>query len=163
MQKATSRLLVAWLLCYSALTYAASSLVQDVAQYDWASLLCALAAGLLGGAGRTILTLVSDKEFVGNIRLVLMKDLVVAMIGGGFAYIAIQGYNSVAATATIVSLPQIARDFRILIIVVAGASRGRWLGVVDRFTTDAIANARQKLRGGAPEPPPSVTAPLEGK
>lgn len=163
MQKTTSRLLVVWLLCYSALTYAASTLAQDVAQYDWASLLCAFAAGLLGGAGRTILTLVSDKEFVGNIRLVLVKDLVVAMIGGGFAYIAIQGYNGIAAGLTIVTLPPIARDFRILVIVVAGASRGRWLGVVDRFTTDAIANARQKLRGGAAEPPPSVTAPLGEK
>ncbi|MDM0041890.1 hypothetical protein QTI05_22810 [Variovorax sp. J22R193] len=163
MQKTTSRLLVAWLLCYSALTYAASSLVDDVFQYDWASLVCALAAGLLGGAGRTILTLVSDKEFVGNIRLVLMKDLVVAMIGGGFAYIAIQGYNSFVGGLTIVSLPPIARDFRILVIVVAGASRGRWLGTVDRFATDVLSNARQKLRGGAPEDPPSVRAPLEIK
>lgn len=160
MQKMTSRLIAVWLLCYSALSYAASSLFQDVAQYDYASLLTAFAAGLLGGAGRTILTLVSDKEFVGNIRMVLIKDLVVAMIGGGAAYILIQGYNTVAASMTIVSLPPIARDFRILIIVFAGASRGRWLGVIDRFTTDAIANARQKLRGGAPEPPPSVTAPL---
>ncbi|MGJ7497450.1 hypothetical protein ACSFA8_20580 [Variovorax sp. RT4R15] len=163
MQRTTSCLLVAWLLCYSALSYAASTLVDDVAQYDWASLLCALAAGLLGGAGRTILTLVGEKEIVGNIRLVLMKDLVVAMIGGGFAYIAIQGYNSVAGAVTIVSLPAIARDFRILVIVVAGASRGRWLGVVDRFATDAIANARQKMRGGAAEDPPSITAPLESK
>lgn len=163
MKRTTNHLLFAWLLCYSALSYAASTLAEDVAQYDWASLLCALAAGLLGGAGRTILTLVGEKEIVGNIRLVLMKDLVVAMIGGGCAYIAIQGYNSIAGAVTIVTLPAIARDFRILVIVVAGASRGRWLGVIDRFTTDAIANARQKLRGGAPEDPPSIRAPLESK
>jgi hypothetical protein len=61
------------------------------------------------------------------------------------------------------TLPQIARDFRILIIVVAGASRGRWLGVVDRLATDAIANARQKLRGGVPEAPSSATVPLGEK
>ncbi|MGJ7497176.1 hypothetical protein ACSFA8_19105 [Variovorax sp. RT4R15] len=134
-----------------------------MAQYDWASLLCALAAGLLDGASRTILTLVGEKEIVGNIRLVLMKDLVVAMIGSGFAYIAIQGYNSIAGAVTIITLPAIARDFRILVIVVAGASRGRWLGVVDRFATDALANARQKLRGGAAEDPPSIRAPLESK
>lgn len=163
MQKLTSRLTALWLLCYSALSYASSSLFQDVTQYDWASLLTALAAGLLGGAGRTILTLVSDKEFVGNIRMVLLKDLVVAMIGGGAAYFLIQGYNTWIASLTMVTLPPIARDFRILIIVFAGASRGRWLGVIDRFTTDAIANARQKLRGGADEPPASVAAPLGEK
>lgn len=159
-----NRLLCLWLLCFSALSYAAgTTFAEDVAAYDWISLLFAGAAGLLGGAGRTILTLVSDKQFVGNLRWVLLKDLVVALIGGGFAYLCIQGYNDWASTLSIVSIPQIGRGFRVLIIVLAGASRGRWLGVVDRLTTDAIANARQKLRGGAPEDPPSITAPLESK
>jgi hypothetical protein len=109
------------------------------------------------------LTLVSEKEFVGNIKIVLLKDLVVALIGGGFAYLAIQGYNTFATSVNL-SLPQIARDWRILIIVLAGASRGRWLGVVDKFTTAAIANARQKLRNGMPgDPPPSAAMPITEK
>lgn len=161
-----NRLLGLWLMCFCALSYAATtSFAQDVAAYDWTSLLLAGAAGLLGGAGRTLLTLVSEKAFVGNLRWVLLKDLVVALIGGGFAYLCIQGYNDWARTLSIVSLPQVDRGFRVLIIVLAGASRGRWLGIVDRFAADAIANARQKLRGGAPSDDTPITAavPLEPK
>lgn len=161
-----NRLLGLWLMCFCALSYAATtSFAQDVAAYDWTSLLLAGAAGLLGGAGRTLLTLVSEKAFVGNLRWVLLKDLVVALIGGGFAYLCIQGYNDWARTLSIVSLPQVDRGFRVLIIVLAGASRGRWLGVVDRFAADAIANARQKLRGGAPSGDTPITSavPLEPK
>lgn len=160
-----NRLLAIWLSCFCALSYAATTtFAQDVAAYDWPSLLLAGAAGLLGGAGRTLLTLVSEKQFVGNLRWVLAKDLVVALIGGGFAYLCVQGYNDAVVTWTMVQLPPIGRGLRVLIIVLAGASRGRWLGVVDRFASDAIANARQKLRGGAPEDPPSSAAvPLEGK
>lgn len=158
----TNRLLTCWLACYGVLSYAAttSTFAQDVQAYDWVSLLLSGVAGLVGGAGRTILTLVGEKQIVGNLRWVLAKDMVVALIGGGFAYLCIQGYNDWVLGLSIVHLPQVDRGFRVLIIVLAGASRGRWLGVVDRFTTDAIANARQKLRGGAPDDPPSVAAPL---
>lgn len=161
-----NRLAGLWLMCFCALSYASTTtFAQDVAAYDWTSLLLAGAAGLLGGAGRTLLTLVSEKAFVGNLRWVLLKDLVVALIGGGFAYLCIQGYNDWARTLSIVSLPQVDRGFRVLIIVLAGASRGRWLGVVDRLAADAIANARQKLRGGVPsdEPPITAAVPLEPK
>lgn len=166
MPRMINRLVGLWLMCFCALSYAATTtFAQDVASYDWSSLLLAGAAGLLGGAGRTLLTLVSEKQFVGNLRWVLLKDLVVALIGGGFAYLCVQGYNDWARTLSIVSLPQVDRGFRVLIIVLAGASRGRWLGVVDRFASDAIANARQKLRGGAPTDEPAITAtlPLETK
>lgn len=151
-----------WLTAFCTLTYAQTTLAQDLASYDWASLALAFAAGLVGGAGRTILTLASGYQLVGNIRLVLLKDMVVALIGGAFAFLCIQGYNSFVGGWTDWTMPQITRDFRVLIIVLAGASRGRWLGVLDRLAADAIANARHKLRGAAPqeELPTTVPAPL---
>lgn len=156
-----NNLIIVWLASYSALSYAAATFAQDVFGYDWASLLFAGLAGLLGGVGRTILGLLSDKQFVGSIWWVLARDLIVALMGGGFAYLCVEGYNDMFASA--MHLPRIDRGFRVLVIVVAGASGGRWLGTFDRFASDLIANARKRLRNGAEEPPPSIVAPLEGK
>ena len=160
MQRAVNRALFAWLACYSALCYAQNTLAQDLIAYDWMSLVFAAAAGLLGGAARTIFTLVSERAIVGNVKTLLLKDLVVAVIGGAAMYLAIQGYNSAVGVMTIIALPPIARDLRVLLIVGAGFSRGKWFGTLDRFASDAIANASSKLRGGAPpEPPASVALP----
>lgn len=159
-----NRALLAWLACYSALCYANTTFAEDVAAYDWMSLVFAAAAGLLGGAARTIFTLVSERAIVGNVKTLLLKDLVVAILGGAIMYLAIQGYNSAASAITMISLPGITRDLRVLFIVGAGFSRGRWFGVLDRFASDAIANASSKLRGGAPQdPPPAVAAPRGDK
>ncbi len=159
MRRHVDALILVWLVTYSALCYAQSSLAEDLAGYDWVSLLLAFAAGLVGGAARTILTLVSREQLVGNVRLVLIKDMVVALFGGAATFLLIQGYNSFVSGWSDWTLPLITRDFRVLIIVAAGASRGRWLGILDRFTAGAIANARQRLRGAAPpEPPASMHA-----
>lgn len=159
-----NRLLSLWLLSYGALSYAATTFAQDVAAYDWRSLLLAGCAGLLGGVGRTILTLMSERQFVGNLQWLIVKDLIVALIGGGFAFLCVEGYNDWSSGLSIVQLPPIDRGFRVLVVVIAGASRGRWLGVVDRLASDAIANARKRLRGGAPvDAPTSAAVPLEGK
>ena len=164
MRRYGNALLALWLLVFSLVSYAANrTFAEDIAVYDWTSLLLAGAAGLLGGTGRTLLTLVSEKQTVGSLKFVLLKDLVVALIGGGFAYLLVTGYNDWTASLTTMSLPTIDRGFRVLIIVLAGASRGRWLGVVDKLATDALSNARQKLRGGAPEPPPTLPSPLGEK
>lgn len=164
MQRRVNQAFFLWLACYSALCYANTTLVQDVLAYDWMSLLFAAAAGLLGGAARTIFTLVSERALVGNVKTLLLKDLIVAIFGGAVAYIAIQGYNSGASAITLVKLPIIVQDLRILLILWAGFSRGRWFGVLDRFAADAIANASSRLRGGAgPDAPPSVAAPLGEK
>lgn len=160
MQRTVNRAFIGWLACYSALCYANNTLAQDLMVYDWMSLVFAAAAGLLGGAARTIFTLVSERAIVGNVKTLLLKDLVVAVIGGAAMYLAIQGYNSAVGAMTIVSLPPIARDLRVLFIVGAGFSRGKWFGTLDRFASDAIANASSKLRGGAPaDPPASVALP----
>lgn len=164
MQRRVNQALFLWVACYSALCYANTTLVQDVMAYDWMSLLFATAAGLLGGAARTILSLVSERALVGNVKTLLFKDLVVALFGGFFMYLGIQGYNSLASSLTLVKLPAVVQDLRILLILWAGFSRGRWLGTVDRFAADLIANASSKLRGGAPpESPPSIAAPLGEK
>ena len=158
MRPTINRALIAWLGCYSTLTWASTTYAQDILAFDWMSLLFAAASGLLGGAARTIVTMISPKALVGNVKVLLAKDLIVALLGGAVVYMLIQGYNSWASSLTIVTLPPIARDLRVLLVVAAGYSRGRWLGVVDRFATNAIANATQKALGGAAEPPPPVVA-----
>jgi len=161
MRLTTKSAALAWLCSYNTLIWASTSFAQDIHNYDWMSLLLAAAAGLLGGAGRTILTLVSPRALVGNVPVLLLKDLVVALVGGAVVYMIIQGYNSWAGSLTYFNLPPITRDFRVLLIVLAGGSRGRWLGVVDRFATDAIANARKKLGAGIAADLPSVAAAPE--
>lgn len=164
MQRHVNVALFIWLACYSALCYANTTFAQDILAYDWMSLLFAAAAGLLGGAARTIFTLVSERALVGNVKTLLLKDLVVAVFGGALMYLAIQGYNSAAASITLVKMPTVVQDLRVLLILWAGFSRGRWLGVLDRFAAAAIANASSKLRGGAGgDSPPSVAAPLGDK
>lgn len=160
-KKAINRVVFCWLLCYAALSHAASTLTQDIVGYDWLSLVLAGFAGALGGVARTILTLLTDKRPVLDLRVEAAKDIAVALIGGLVVYMFIGGYNSFAGNLDLVKLPQITRDFRILLLVYAGFSRGRWFAQVDGFASDAIDNVRQKLRGGAPVPPSSIAAPLE--
>lgn len=164
MNKTVSRAAALWLCLYTAVCYANTTLAQDLAAFDWASLGLACAAGLLGGAGRTLITMISFKALVGNLKYVLAKDLMVALIGGGFALICVEGWNEMAAAMheiDLVRLPRVTRGWRILIILLAGASRGRWLGTVDQLATAAIDNVRAKIRNGAPPPPPaSAVMPL---
>ena len=143
-------LLFVWLCCYSALTWANTTFAQDIIAYDYASLFFAALAGLLGGAGRTIVTLTSPGTPVGNVRMLLLKDLVVALVGGAVVFVVIQGWNSIADR---IGWFVFARDFRILLIVAAGYSRGRWFGVLDKMATNAIANVSEKVLGGATAPP----------
>lgn len=155
-----NKLAAAWLCCYTAVCYANTSLFSDLSAFDWVSLLCAAAAGMLGGAARTILALVGEKVYVGSLKFVLVKDMVVALIGGAFFYMLVQGYNELTDSLKIVSLPYITRDLRILVIVCAGASGGKWLGFVDRGVSDAIATARKRFGVVPTDSPASITAPL---
>lgn len=164
MRRYANALLATWLLLFSLVSYAANqTFAEYMAVYDWPSLLLAGACGLLGGAGRTLMTQMSEQQVITKWRFILMKDLVVAMFGGTLAFLCIDGYNSWAASLTSMTMPTIDRGFRVLIIVLAGASRGRWLGVVDKLTSDALANASQKIRGGAPKEPATLPAPLSDK
>lgn len=157
-------LVTVWLACYTGLAWAATSLRADLKDFDYWSLLLAAAAGLVGGAGRTLISLMSENRPLFDIRYEVLKDIIVACIGGAVAYGFIQGYNYFGALQPFgLKLPVIGGDLRIIIIVVVGASRGKWMRTADQFTMDIVDNARRKLRGGVPVDPPSVTAPLEGK
>lgn len=155
-----NRAVFIWLLCYASVSYAASTLRADIAGYDWLSLVLAGMAGALGGVARTIVSLLTDKRPVLDLKIEAAKDVCVALVGGLMVYVIIGGYNSFAHEIELIKLPQITRDFRILLLVYAGFSRGKWLGAADNFAADAIDNVRQKLRGGAPVTP-SAIVPLE--
>ncbi|MCZ2496449.1 hypothetical protein GN316_06750 [Xylophilus sp. Kf1] len=159
MRPTINRALILWLGCYSTLTWANTTYAQDILAFDYMSLVFAAASGLLGGAARTIITMISPRALVGNVKVLLMKDLVVALVGGAVVYMVIQGYNAGVASMTWVTLPPIARDLRVLLVVAAGYSRGRWLGVVDRLATNALTNFQAKLPGGAPNDPPAAVVP----
>lgn len=155
--RSASAFLILWLASYTTLVYASSSLVQDVVGYDVASLIVAGAGGLLGALLRTILTLAQEKYLVLDVLKQSRRDFVIGFVGGLLTYGVIQGLSSWG----VVSVP---RDMRILVIVAAGFSRGKWLPVMQNGAADLVAAGRQKLRNGAPpEDSPSVVAPLEPK
>ena len=145
-----------WLWCFAGLTWAANTFAQDVRGYDWESLLWGAAAGLLGGALRTILTLATDSRVVLDILRESWKDAIVALIGGGVAYALVQAAASL-------HLFEVSRDLRMLIIVGFGWSRGRWMGKLDKITGDAINAARRKYLGATADAPSSAAMPLSDK
>ena len=157
-QRLVNNLVLLWLGCYAGLTYAANTFAQDALSYDWASLMFAAFAGLLGGFLRTILTLAGEKRVVLDILRESWKDALVALVGGGLVYLAIQGVASMGW----INVP---RDMRILLVVGAGFSRGRWLGVIERGAADLVARGRGAITGGAAsvDVPASAAMPLESK
>jgi len=152
-QKLVNSLLLLWLCCYSGLLYAAAGMTtaQELMQYDWQSFFMAALAGLLGGFLRTILTLASEKRVVLDILRESWKDCLVAVVGGGIVYLILQALSSLNYFV-------IPRDVRILLIVGAGFSRGRWLGIVEKGANDLVARGRGIVRGDTP--PATVPAPL---
>lgn len=166
MQRTTvAKLLAAlWLCCFTGLVYAATSMSQYVRDFDYLSLFFAAAAGAVGGFGRTVITLMQKERPVLDVRNELLKDITVALLGGAWVYGWIQGYNALARNEVFgVSLPVVPDDMRVILIVLAGASRGRWMGATDAFISDTMQNLRSKLRGGEPVEPTSVIQPLGDK
>lgn len=155
--KLAQRLLPIWFLCYTGLTWAAS-FAQDVRTFDLESLMWSAAAGVLGGALRTILSMASDQRAVYDIFRESRKDLVVALIAGMAAYIAVQAANSVMTTW--LDMSAIPRDLRVLIIVGAGWSRMSFFGKLDRLTSAALNRVETRIKGTDPGPA-SEAAPLE--
>lgn len=156
-QRSVSLMVVMWLASYTGLVYAAS-LAQEARDYDYVSLAVAGAGGLLGAVLRTILTLAQEKYLVIDVLRQSRRDFVIGFIGGLLTYGVIQGLSSWG----IFTVP---RDMRILIIVAAGFSRGKWLPVMQGGASDLVAAGRAKLR--IPTAPadevPSVVARLETK
>jgi hypothetical protein len=152
------RFVLFWFMAsYAGLVYAAS-FAQDMRDFDFASFGLAAVAGLLSGMGRTLISLLSETRPVFSLWPEMLKDAFVALFGGGVVFLCIAAYNGTAAGATVLgmTLPSCTSELRLLLILWAGASRGRWQSALDQFASDAIANARQRLRGGAPVDPSST-------
>ena len=146
---------VIWLACWTTLSYAATTFAQDVYGYDWQSLLLAGAAGVLGGVARTILALASNQVEVYDVLRDLVKNLVVALIAGGIAYILVQAWNSLP-------IWPVPREVRMLIVASAGWAPVKFNKALDKLAGDILANLRRRLRAGVPDDMPSSAAvPLE--
>lgn len=157
-QRLVSYLAFAWLVCYHKLIYAAP-FSADVRSYDYESLLWAMAASLLGGAARTILTLASDKVVVLNLLKESRKDAVVALVGGAVVYVILQWLMTYVTFVN--------SEFRMLALLATGFTRTAWQVKIGTLSEDIFANLRQKVRGGESPPPddPPSTAnlPLDTK
>lgn len=157
--KTVSALVLLWLWSYTTLLHAATGPLgpfsADVQGYDLESLLYAAAMGLLGGFGRTIFALASDKVLVGSLWREGAKDGIIAVFGGAVAFVLV--------TYLANFWPNIfTREARMILIVAAGASRGKWVNLVGDVISAGLANMRKRIGGEMPrDPPPSAAVPLE--
>lgn len=149
-----------WLACYSVLLHAHAAgiipLSEEAYAYDYESLAWAAAFGLMGGVFRTILSLMSERVILLNIWRTMARDLVFALIGGAAVYVLVQWLATL--------MPNVfGKELRMLAILIAGASRGRWQDFLAGVATDYSAGLRAKLRAGTPAEasPHSVVLPLE--
>ena len=148
-------LALAWLPAYTGLVMAApTTFAQDVYGFDYESLAWAAAAGLMGGMWRTVFYLGSDNVAVVFLWRQMLKDVILALASGAFAYL----FVSAAATRW----PDIfSREVRMVVIVLAGYSRGKWREWMFQWAADWFAGQRAKARGGAAVAPPDPpSAPL---
>lgn len=154
--QSVSLLVFLWLWSYTNLLYAVTlgPFSEDVHGFDFESLAYAAAAGLLGGAGRTIYSLASDKVLVGSLWREGFKDGIIAILGGVVAFVIV--------TYLANFWPSIfTREGRMILIVLAGASRGKWANALGDLIGDALGNLRGRVRGGPKDPPASTSMPLE--
>jgi hypothetical protein len=158
------RAALVWVACYSWLVHVHAAGLgpfrQEVYAYDYESLAWAAAFGLMGGVFRTILSLMSEKVILLSIWRTMSRDLVFALIGGAAVYVLVEWLATV--------MPGVfGKELRMLAILVAGASRGRWQDFLAGAATDYTAGLRARLRTSpsvpSESPPPSVTAPFSDK
>ena len=159
--KLARRLAFGWVLCYSLLirAYAATppTLSEQLAVYDYGSVFWAAVFGLMGGIGRTILGLLSEKGVVLFLWRALVRDLVFAIIGGAFIYIVFLWLQVLAPSIFV-------NELRLIVIFVVGASRGKWYDAVADLTVVVFNRWKAKFTGEPPpvDPPPtSVAANLD--
>lgn len=159
MQKNPERFFIAWLCCWSAVCYANTSLTQDMLAYDFVSLGISALAGLCGGAGRTLLFLMTRANLVGNTRLLLLKDLGVSLICGVIGYLIVQGWNEFVSTEVFgLQLPAITKDLRLLVLLVCGYAPKWAFSKVHSLAEAAASRAQKTIQGNAD--PITEAAPL---
>jgi hypothetical protein len=152
-------LVFAWLVVYTKVMYAAQvalpPFADDFYALDWESFAWAAVAGLLGGALRTVFSLASNKVVVGSLWRELIKDLVIAAVGGLVVYCVIQVVAPIWPTL-------FTSQVRMLAVTGAGFSRGWWATALESLVAAGLTNLQSRVRG-AEVPPASVRAPLEEK
>ena len=150
-------LLLAWLVGYTGLCYAAGTLFDEMVAFDWRSVGAAAASGMFGGLLKTILILSSKDVLVVDVLRQSWRDLLVAMVGGIIVY----GLMIVSQAVGFYSVPSLAR---MLILVGVGFTRGKWQSFVESVGFAAKKKALHML-GAEPrrDPGPSAFTPLETK
>lgn len=156
-------LFLLWLMCWSTVSWANTSLTQDVMAYDFWSLGIAALAGMLGGVARTLLALMSKNQLVGNTKVLVLKDLGVSLVCGAIGYVVIQGWNEFAGNEPFgIALPLVAKDLRLLLLGVCGYAP-RWAFNKVHSLADAAASRAQRSIQGTADPVVSDVAPLGEK
>lgn len=152
-------LAMAWVLSYTGLVYAYVTLSQEMrGTFDYESLGWGAAIGAGAGIARTILWLASEKSVVIHFWGQLWRDVIVALIGGAFAYVL------VTYLATI--WPQVfIKELRFIVILVVGASKGRWQNAVFDLVGILMVRVSRIVSGAEPVPvvvhePTTITLPL---
>ena len=155
-----NKLVAIWLTCYATLSWASTSLSQDIRSYDYESFLWAGAAGLLGGVGRFILTMASTQRVVLRVPKESWQDAVTSIIAGWAGYVVVQGASSLIVAYW--SAAGVPRDARTLILVGAGWLGLRFFGKLDDLGTAAVQGLQKKVNDGALPTLPAAT-PKEGE
>lgn len=150
-----------WLAGYSGLVYAYASFSKEMRGFDYESLLWAAAIGAGAGLARTILWLASHDAVVVRLWHQLWRDLVIALFGGAAAYLAL---NLAAVWWPDVFI----KELRFIVILLAGASRGRWQNALADVVGAALSRGVAHVRGGpmplpSDPPPTTITLPLSDK
>lgn len=148
-----------WLVTYTSLVYALPRFAQDFKGFDFESLLLAGGAGLIGGAGRTIYSLATERVLVGNLWREALKDAALALLGGMVAWALL----TIAASF----FPEyINSGVRMVVIVLVGASRGKWANALGDLISAFLGAVKVRMVSwvsGATTPadnPPSAISPL---
>ena len=164
--KLVSLLIGLWLVSFARLLHAAAGTLppfsQDFRGFDFESLMLAAGAGLIGGAGRTIYSLATERVLVGNLWREALKDAALALIGGVVAW-------AVLTVAANFFPTHITSGVRMVGIVLAGASRGKWANVLGDTISGLLGGLKSRIAvwaggGNTPppvDPPPSAVTPLE--
>lgn len=165
--KLVSVLTLVWLIVFTKLVYAASGLPpfsQDFLGFDFESMLYAAGAGLLGGAGRTIYSLASEKVLVGSLWREGTKDAILSLLCGVVAW-------AIVTTAANFWPGLFTSWVRMLIIVWAGTLRGRLFNLLGDWISDGLSALKTRAINGVRgtpipipvDPQPSAVVPLENQ
>jgi hypothetical protein len=146
----TNALFLCWVMAFAITlprAVMAATFSDDMRAYDIQSLGWAAIMSLFGGALRTIFTLTADARVVQSALRELWKDVLVAMIAGAVAYIALEAVKA----AHLMPVPS---EVRFAVIVFAGWSRLSFFGWLNTLGTRVADAITDKLTGAIASSPP---------